>query len=155
MFISSVVQHIEIADVSMHQVGVDLTSEAPVEEPMDVDQTQLPSGVDAPGMPTLSREEERALTRESTAGFADWVTMLFRRVLALFENLPEEGGKKGTTGGKMEEAVLKAIKGALDTVCLHLSDALFDLVLKLVFEYASTNAKSNAVSIRDQDAGIF
>lgn len=146
MFISSVVQHIKIADVSMHQVGVDLTSDAPAEDVMDIDpDSVLPAGVDAPGMPVLSREEERALTRESTSGFADWVTSLFRRVLALFENLPEEGGKKGTTGGKMEEAVLKAIKGALDTVCLHLSDQLFDLVLKLVFEYASTNAKSNAV----------
>ena len=73
------------------------------------------------------------------------MTALIRRVFALLENLPEEGGKKGTTGGKMEEAVLKAIKGALDTVCLHLSDALFDLVLKLVFDYASTNVRSNAV----------
>ncbi|KAI8995384.1 ARM repeat-containing protein [Trametes punicea] len=148
MFITSVVQHIKIADVSMHQVGVELSSDAPAEDVMDVDPAnsqQLPSGVDAPGMPTLSRDEERALARESTAAWADWVTSLFRRVLALFENLPEEGGKKGTTGGKMEEAVLKAIKGALDTVCLHLSDQLFDLVLKLVFEYASTNAKSNAV----------
>ncbi|KAI0762664.1 ARM repeat-containing protein [Fomes fomentarius] len=146
MFISSVVQYIKIADVSMHQVGVDLTSDAPAEDVMDVDdEAQLPSEIDTPGMPTLSREEERALARESTAGFADWVTSLFRRVLALFENLPEEGGKKGTTGGKMEEAVLKAIKGALDTVCLHLSDPLFDLVLKLVFDYASTNAKSNSV----------
>ncbi len=146
MFISSVVQYIKIADVSMHQVGVDLTSDAPAEDVMDVDdEAQFPSGVDTPGMPTLSREEEHALARESTAGFADWVTSLFRRVLALFENLPEEGGKKGTTGGKMEEAVLKAIKGALDTVCLHLSDPLFDLVLKLVFDYASTNAKSNSV----------
>lgn len=148
MFITSVVQHMKIADVSMHQVGVDLSSDAPAEDVMDVDsenEQQLPSGVEGPGMPALSREEERALTRESTAAWADWVTSLFRRVLALFENLPEEGGKKGTTGGKMEEAVLKAIKGALDTVCLHLSDSLFDLVLKLVYEYASTNAKSNAV----------
>ncbi len=145
MFISSVIQYIKVADVSIHQYGVDLTSDAPAEDVMDVDSTELPSGVDTPGMPILSREEERTLARESTAGFADWVTSLFRRVLALFENLPEEGGKKGTTGGKMEEAVLKAIKGALDTICLHLSDSLFDLVLKLVFEYASTNAKSNAV----------
>ncbi|KAI0823074.1 ARM repeat-containing protein [Trametes gibbosa] len=148
MFIASVVQHMKIADVSMHQVGVDLSSDAPAQDVMDVDpdnEQQLPSGIEGPGMPTLSREEERALTRESTAAWADWVTSLFRRVLALFENLPEEGGKKGTTGGKMEEAVLKAIKGALDNVCLHLSDSLFDLVLKLVYEYASTNAKSNAV----------
>ena len=101
MFISSVVQHIKIADVSMHQVGVDLTSDAPAEDVMDVDGEELPAGVDAPGMPTLSREEERALTRESTAGFADWVTSLFRRVLALFENLPEEG-PNGTAGGATE-----------------------------------------------------
>lgn len=45
----------------------------------------------------------------------------------------------------MEEAVLKSIKGTLDVLCLQLSDALFDLVLKLVFEYGTTNARSNAV----------
>ncbi|OBZ79732.1 Proteasome activator complex subunit 4A [Grifola frondosa] len=148
MFITAVAQHIKIADMSMHQAGVSLSSDAPAEEMMDVDSNNgvhLPDGTDVGGAPVLSREEERALARESTAGFADWVTSLFRRVFALFENLPEEGGKKNTTGGKMEEAVLKAIKGALDTVCLHLSDPLFDLVLKLVYDYASTNAKSNAV----------
>jgi proteasome activator subunit 4 len=63
----------------------------------------------------------------------------------LYENLPEEGGKKGTTGGKQEESVLKAIKQMIDVICLHLSDELFHLVLKLVYEYATTNAKSNAV----------
>jgi len=70
---------------------------------------------------------------------------LFRRVLALYENLPEEGGKRNTTGGKQEESVLKSIKSMLDIICLHLSDQLFDLVLKLVYDYATTNAKSNAV----------
>lgn len=33
---------------------------------------------------------------------ADWVTSLFRRVFALYENLPEEGGRRNTTGGKQE-----------------------------------------------------
>lgn len=75
----------------------------------------------------------------------DWLVSLFHRVLALFENLPEEGGRKNTTGGKQEESVLKSIKGMLDVICLHLSDPLFDLVLNLVFDYAMTNAKSNAV----------
>jgi proteasome activator subunit 4 len=42
----------------------------------------MPGGVEG-DMPALSRSEERALARESTAGFADWVTSLFRRVLAL------------------------------------------------------------------------
>jgi hypothetical protein len=73
------------------------------------------------------------------------VTSLFRRVLALYENLPEEGGKKGTTGGRQEESVLKSIKNMIDIICLHLSDELFDLVLKLVYDYATVNAKSNAV----------
>jgi proteasome activator subunit 4 len=63
----------------------------------------------------------------------------------VYENLPEEGGKKNTTGGKMEEAVLKSIKGTLDILCLQLSDPLFDLVLRLVYEYGTTNARSNAV----------
>lgn len=73
------------------------------------------------------------------------MTSLFRRVLALYENLPEEGGKKKTTGGKTEETVLKSIKSMLDVVTLHLSDQLFDLVLNLVFDYAAINAKSNAI----------
>lgn len=68
-----------------------------------------------------------------------------RRVLALYENLPEEGGKKNTTGGKQEENMLKSIKSMMDIVCLHLSDQLFDLVLNLLFDYATSNAKSNAV----------
>jgi proteasome activator subunit 4 len=76
---------------------------------------------------------------------SDWVVSFFRRVFALYENLPEEGGKKNTTGGKSEEAVLKSVKSTLDIICLHLSDSLFDLVLKLVYDYATTNAKSNAV----------
>lgn len=75
----------------------------------------------------------------------DWVVSLFRRVLALYENLPEEGGRRNTTGGKQEESVLKSIKSMMDVICLHLSDSLFDLVLNLVYDYATTNAKSNAV----------
>jgi proteasome activator subunit 4 len=33
----------------------------------------------------------------------------------------------------------------LDVVFLHLSDELFDLVLNMVFDYATSNAKSNAI----------
>ncbi|OCH96671.1 ARM repeat-containing protein [Obba rivulosa] len=145
-FIASVVQFIKIGDLSMH-TEVPLSSDAPAEEQMDVDDdaSKLPNATVAGTAPVLSRDDERALVRDSTAGFADWVTSLFRRVLALFENLPEEGGKKNTTGGKMEETVIKSIKNTMDLVCLHLSDPLFDLVLKLVYEYGTTNAKSNAV----------
>ncbi|KIK71342.1 hypothetical protein GYMLUDRAFT_33493 [Collybiopsis luxurians FD-317 M1] len=143
MFIVAVVQHIKIGDLSIHQSGAPLTDDV---GPMNIDDdpTQLPAGVEA-GMPTLSKSEERALVRDSTASFADWVVALFRRVLALYENLPEEGGRKNTTGGKSEEGVLKSIKNMMDVVCLHLSDQLFDLVLNLVYDYATINAKANAV----------
>jgi len=166
MFIVAAIQHIKIGDLSIHQSGMPLSSDAPSEEMMDVDHDySLPGGTEMGDTPVLSKDDERALVRDSTAGFAgrisvcsaqhdclilsfkliDWVTSLFRRVLALYENLPEEGGKKHTTGGKQEEGVLKSIKGMLDVVCLHLSDQLFDLVLNLTYNYATTNAKSNAV----------
>jgi len=74
------------------------------------------------------------------------VVSLFRRVFSLFENLPEEGGKRNTVP-KQEELVLKSVKTMLDIICLHLSDQLFDLVLKIVFDYATTNARSNSVRV--------
>ncbi|KAG9314593.1 hypothetical protein JVU11DRAFT_5396 [Chiua virens] len=146
-FIISVIQHVKIGDISMHQSGFALSGDNPSEDLMqlDDDETQLPEGVGMSPFISLGREEERALVRESTSGFADWVASLFRRILALYENLPEEGGRKKTTGGKTEEAVLKSIKSMADIVCLHLSDQLFELVLNLVYDYATTNAKSNAV----------
>lgn len=84
--------------------------------------------------------------KPSLIGDSDWVTSLVRRILALYENLPEEGGRRNITGGKQEEGVLKSIKAMMDVVCLHLSDELFDLVLNLLYDYATTNAKSNAVT---------
>ncbi|KAK7468647.1 Proteasome activator BLM10 [Stygiomarasmius scandens] len=144
MFIVAVLQNIKVGDLSIHQSGQPLTEDFAENMVVDEDNIQLPGGTEA-GMPALSRSDERAIVRESTAAFADWVTSLFRRVLALYENLPEEGGKRNTTGGKTEEGVLKSLKNMMDVVCLHLSDQLFDLVLKLVYDYATTNAKSNAV----------
>jgi len=68
MFIVGVVQNIRIGDLSIHQSGMPLTEDGPQ---MDVDQdhTQLPSGTES-GMPALSKDEERALVRDSTAAFA-------------------------------------------------------------------------------------
>ncbi|KAF9270517.1 hypothetical protein L218DRAFT_889040 [Marasmius fiardii PR-910] len=144
MFIVGVIQNIRVGDLSIHQSGMPITDDGIAHIEVDEDQTQLPSGTEN-GMPALSKEEERILVRDSTAVFADWVTSLFRRVLALYENLPEEGGRRNTTGGKIEEGLLRSIKNMMDVVCIHLSDQLFDLVLNLVYDYATTNAKANAV----------
>ncbi|CAK5268900.1 unnamed protein product [Mycena citricolor] len=152
-FIVAAVQHIRVGDLSTHASGLPLVDE----EAMDVDSdtTPFPAGSEMGEVPQLSRTDERALVRDSTAGFADWVVSLFRRVLALFENLPEEGGRRNTTGGKQEETVLSSIKSMMDIVCLHLSDHLFELVLRLVYDYGTTNAKSNAVRAFGQLVGCL
>ncbi|TFK23084.1 ARM repeat-containing protein [Coprinopsis marcescibilis] len=143
MFIANAVQHVKIGDLSASYGGGAFSGDT-AEDRMDLDEHVDVYPEDL-SVVALSREEERSLTRDSTSSFADWVVSLFRRVFALYENLPEEGGKRNVTGGKSEESVLKSIKGMLDMVCLHLSEPLFDLILKLVFDYATTNAKSNSV----------
>ncbi|KAH8120588.1 hypothetical protein DFH11DRAFT_1838384 [Phellopilus nigrolimitatus] len=147
MFICAAIQHIKIGDLSTSaQSAGALAADNGPSELMDVVQedVRFPDG-DSEAFAVLDITKERALVRDSTASFADWVTSLFRRVFALYENLPEEGGKKNTTGGKSEESVLRSIKNMLDVVCLHLSDGLYELVLKIVYDYATTNTKSNAV----------
>lgn len=41
--------------------------------------------------------------------------------------------------------MVDAVTGACSQICVHLSDPLFDLVLNMIFDYASTNVRSNAV----------
>jgi proteasome activator subunit 4 len=50
--------------------------------------------------PLLSMDDEDALLRESTAGFPDWIASFIRRVILLFDNLPEEAG--GATEGRLQ-----------------------------------------------------
>ena len=40
---------------------------------------------------------------------------------------------------------MDAVAGACSQICTHLSEPLFDLVLSTIFDYASTNVRSNAV----------
>jgi hypothetical protein len=140
------VQLLKIGDLSLEQAGLTLSGDAPGEEAMEVDEDiRLPDGSEGALGEALSAADEALLVRESTAGFGDWAPALLRRVLALFENLPEEGGRRQTTGGKAEETVLRAVKSMLDVVCLHLSAPLFKRVLDLVADYAALNARANAV----------
>ncbi|KAJ2920211.1 hypothetical protein MD484_g84, partial [Candolleomyces efflorescens] len=150
-FINNVMMNVKIGDLSASYGTGTFDDGMEVDEQVD----HIPDGTEYGGPAVLSREEERSLTRDSTSAFADWVVTLFRRVFALYENLPEEGGKKNTTGGKSEEAALASIKSMLDQVCQHLSEPLFDLVLKLVYEYGTTNAKSNAVRAFGQLVGCL
>ncbi|QRW00399.1 proteasome activator complex subunit 4 [Ceratobasidium sp. AG-Ba] len=136
MLIVSVLQYVKISDLT--QVEAPPLPEG-LGAQIDLD-SEAPSGPFTP----MSIEEEDSLTRQSTGAFSDWLTSFFRRVFHLLENLPEEGSNK-KTGGKSEEQVLKALRSALDVVTYHLSDTMFDLVLKLVFDYATTNARANSI----------
>ena len=75
MFICSAVQHIKIGDLSMHAAtSTSFISSDVGSMDIDASETQLPSGIEesqaiAQGS-AYSREEERTLARESTAGFA-------------------------------------------------------------------------------------
>ncbi|KAG8953342.1 hypothetical protein FRC04_002752 [Tulasnella sp. 424] len=146
LFITTALQFIKIGDLNV-EGGVPLAHDAPGEVVV-----MKAEGAETPMMERLKRKEmseeeleEDSLVKQSTAGFADWVVSFFRRVFALYENLPEEGGKSGKTGGKTEETLLKSLNAALDVVCANLSDSLFTLVLNLVYEYCTTNARSNSV----------
>lgn len=41
--------------------------------------------------------------------------------------------------------IVDAVTGACSQICVHLSEPLYDLVLNMVFNYASTNVRTNAV----------
>ncbi|EPQ60969.1 hypothetical protein GLOTRDRAFT_135553 [Gloeophyllum trabeum ATCC 11539] len=93
----------------------------------------------------LTRAEEDALLRDATGAFADWVTSFLRRVIQLFENLPDERGDGTAAGGTTEIQIIDAVAGACSQICVHLSEPLYDLVLNLVYDYATTNVRANAV----------
>lgn len=68
--------------------------------------SEFPEGVE-PGEETqLSPEEEDAVLRDVTSSFADWVASFLRRVILLFENLPEDGAAGGATEGKSHSFVM-------------------------------------------------
>jgi proteasome activator subunit 4 len=57
----------------------------------------------------LSPSEIDARIRFATSTFRDWVPEFIGRILLLFGNLPEEGGKTGKAGGKTEQLTLMSV----------------------------------------------
>ncbi|TFK57485.1 hypothetical protein OE88DRAFT_1651225 [Heliocybe sulcata] len=99
-----------------------------------------------PGMDRrLTKAEEDALLRDATGAFADWVASFMRRVIQLFENLPDERGDGTGAGGTTEVQMIDAVSGACSQICVHLSEPLYELVLNIVYDYATTNVRPNAV----------
>jgi proteasome activator subunit 4 len=57
----------------------------------------------------LSPEEVNSRIRLATSSFRDWVPEFIGRIILLFANLPEEGGKSGKAGGKTEQLTLMSV----------------------------------------------
>ncbi|CAL1696420.1 unnamed protein product [Somion occarium] len=144
-FLIEVAQYIKFGDLaSMNQpkLVVDIGLESTSPPSLQID--NMPAGIDEGDEEQLSEQDEDALLRNTCGDFADWVAAFLRRVIVLFENLPEEGAT-GTAGGQTEVQLVDAVSGAFSQICIHLSESLYDMVLNMVFDYASENVRSNAV----------
>ncbi|KAI0067819.1 hypothetical protein BV25DRAFT_1794335 [Artomyces pyxidatus] len=145
-FLLEISQYIEFGDLTSTGDGMsaDVDSRAPA-------QVQMPNGkpsfsigdglmdMESSEGPIYTKDEEDALLKESTGQFPDWIASFIRRVIVLFDNLPEEAG------GASEVQLVDAVTNACSQICVHLSEPLFDLVLNMIFDYASTNVRPNAV----------
>ena len=110
MAISNIVDIIRMSDVSEVEGGGNIKAgpralrTAPrlqiEEDPDEATQNELSQ---------LSPDEVNERVKMSTAVFRDWVPEFIGRVLLLFSNLPEEGGKTGRAGGKSEAMTLASV----------------------------------------------
>lgn len=100
MFIIQGVNSIMIDDLTRPDAQVDGVPIFDEAEDMMID--------DGTDQPKLTRAQEDAAVRMSTAGFPDWVAKFFRQVLVLFEALPEPG-KGSKNGGKMEDTMTQTL----------------------------------------------
>ncbi|OCF42973.1 proteasome activator subunit 4 [Kwoniella heveanensis CBS 569] len=146
MAISNIVDFISMKDISDIDESADITP-----GPRSIRQKPRPQVEDDPNDPVLhemedlSPEEVNARVRFATSAFRDWVPDFLGRVLLLFSNLPEEGGKSGRAGGKTEQLTLQSVLHTCGGVFAALDDKLFDNALDQVIEYATTTCRANAV----------
>ncbi|KAJ7783436.1 hypothetical protein DFH07DRAFT_995453, partial [Mycena maculata] len=138
-FIVEIAQYIMFADTMPDHMEQDATSRPTTPPTILIPLFSMDELQSDTEFPRLSDEEEDMLVQDTTGSFADWVTQFIRRVYQLQENLPEEGG------GASEVQVVDAVGRACQSICAHLSEPLYDLVLNLVYDYAATTVRSNAV----------
>ncbi len=132
---------VELAAVSSDMSRASWSPQANLNASFPLVQLQVIPDPQEDSYPRLSDDEEDALLRDSSASFANWVTGFIRRVMVLLENLPEEDA----SGGSTESTVVNSVTEACSQICIHLSEPLFDLVLSLIYDFASTTVRSNAV----------
>jgi proteasome activator subunit 4 len=101
-FLVEVAQYIKFGELTAGKIGVydtDTGMSVPESPSMSI---KLPHNLETEEGEQFSKEEEDAIVITMSEQFADWVAAFLRRVITLFENLPEEGGTTGTAGGQTE-----------------------------------------------------
>lgn len=102
----------------------------------------------------LPREEEDALTRESTADFPEWIAKFFKAVLALFDHLPEPG-RSGKSGGKTEEAMIGTVTVACDLILSQCSPEIYDVAIQVFAKHVIASPRSNSARAVGHVAACF
>lgn len=110
MAISNMVDFIHMSDISevedSSNIAPGMRATRKVERPKVEDDPDDPIQLE---IEELSPEEVNERIRFATSGFRDWVPEFLGRVLLLFANLPEEGGKSGRAGGKTEQLTVMSV----------------------------------------------
>lgn len=132
-FISTIVQFVSLSDLTDYEPSED-ANPAPWITPNSIPLPIEPQDPDSDQPPALSIPEENQALRYSTGGLSAWLTEYIARVLTLFENLPDQGGKSLKTGGKQEETVNQMVQKSTSVVFNHLSEPLFTQALSQIFE---------------------
>lgn len=110
MAISNMVDFIRLGDVSDKDGAAD--REIGTRAQRRIEQPRAEDDVDDPvqgNMEDLSAVEINERLRFGTMAWATWVEEFVGRVLLLFSNLPEEGGKSGKAGGRSEQVTLASV----------------------------------------------
>ncbi|GME47814.1 Armadillo-like helical [Neofusicoccum parvum] len=95
----------------------------------------------------LSDQEEEAILRSSTTGFAEFVITFLGRVFTLLENLPDASRVRS---GSPEENVVNTLPAAFTPLLSSLSPELFDIALDKI-----ANFVTNHVIHQARDAMAF
>lgn len=102
-FITNIVQFASLSDLTDFEPEEGANpSPWPNASPLEI---HVEQDQDSEKEPPLSIEDENQALRFSTGGLSSWLSEYILRVLTLFENLPDQGGRSLKTGGKAEETV--------------------------------------------------
>lgn len=83
----------------------------------------------------LDEEQDIAILKSSTGGFADFIVAFLGKFFTLLENLPDTGKVK--VKGAAEESIVSMIPSAFTAIFSSLSPELFDLALNKVADFVS------------------